>query len=148
MQTRKPNDTSGLHVWLVLWRAYEAVREQAHRHIATTGLGLSDFAVLESVLSLGPLPVNTIGQKVRLTSGAISVAVDRLEARGLVVRKADAEDRRARVVHLTAEGRKLASSALTGHAAALEEAAAVLSRSERAQLLALLKKLGKAAAEL
>ena len=41
----------------------------------------SDFAVLEALLHKGPLPINEIGKKVLLTSGSITVAVDRLESK-------------------------------------------------------------------
>jgi len=61
----------------------------------------SDFAVLEALLHKGPLPVNEIGKKVLLTSGSITVAVDRLETKGLVERRAHGTDRQARMVHLT-----------------------------------------------
>ena len=58
---------TGVHVWLILWKAYAAVREHAERHIQSLGLCLSDFAVLEVLLHKGPLLVNTIGVRVRLT---------------------------------------------------------------------------------
>ena len=61
--------------------------------IEDTGLGLSDFGVLEVLLHKGPLPVNTIGPIVDLTPGSISIAVDRLVAKGLVSRVESAEDR-------------------------------------------------------
>jgi MarR family 2-MHQ and catechol resistance regulon transcriptional repressor len=62
--------------------------------------------VLEVLLHKGPLPVNTIGAKVWLTPGSISVAIDRLEKRALVKRK-NIGDRRVRMVELTAKGRAL-----------------------------------------
>jgi DNA-binding MarR family transcriptional regulator len=49
------------------------------------------------------LPVNTIGPKVWLTPGSISVAVDRLEKNVLVKRK-NTDDRRVRLVELSAKG--------------------------------------------
>src|SRR5258708_40212975 len=64
----------------------------------------SDFAVLEALLHKGPLPVNEIGKKILLTSGSITVAIDRLETKGLVQRRASGTDRRGRIVHLTKEG--------------------------------------------
>lgn len=138
------NQTSGVHVWLVLWRAYDAVSRLARENIAGLGLGLSDFAVLEAVLHKGPLPVNTIGAKVLLTSGSISVAVDRLEERGLVSRHDDPADRRAHLVHLTPKGRKLIECAFDAHARAMEDVASRLTASERAALVRLLKKFGGA----
>ena len=91
--------------------------------------------------------MNTIGPKVWLTPGSISVAVDRLVKKGLVSRKDHAEDRRVRQVELTAKGRALISQGFREHAAAMENAADILSKNERLTLLRLLKKLGKHAAE-
>ena len=136
---------SGVHLWLILWKAYDAVREHAERHIQSLGLCLSDFGVLEALLHKGPLPVNTIGGLIRLTSGSITAAVDRLESKGLVERRNDPGDRRARVVHLTASGRNLISSAFEDHEAAMERATSGLTASERSEAAALLKKLGLAA---
>jgi MarR family 2-MHQ and catechol resistance regulon transcriptional repressor len=139
---------SGVHLWLVLMKAHEAMRKHAERHIHSLGIGFSDFAVLEVLLHKGPLPVNEIGRLVRLTSGSITTAVDRLERKGMVERKNDPEDRRARVVHLTEAGRKLIERAFADHEAAMEHAAAGLTRQERAEVVALLKKLGIRAEEL
>ena len=143
---RTMQDTSGVHVWLVLWKAFRALADQAEvsLNLSRTGLGESDFRVLEVLLHKGPLPVNTIGPKVWLTPGSISVAVDRLEKTALVKRK-NTDDRRVRLVELTAKGRALIIKIFRGHAAAMEEAAGVLSKEERLLLLRLLKKLGKGA---
>src|SRR5450759_267797 len=100
-------EATGIHLWLVLWKAYEAMRRHAERHIHSLGLGFSDFAVLEVLLHKGPAPVNTIGELVYLTSGSITAAIDRLERKSLVARGADPSDRRARVVHTAKAGRAL-----------------------------------------
>jgi len=138
-------DTSGVHVWLVLMKAFRALAAHAAKslNLSRAGLGDSDFRVLEVLLHKGPLPVNTIGPKVWLTPGSISVAVDRLETTALVKRK-NTEDRRVRLVELTPKGRALITKTFRDHAAAMEEAAGVLSKEERRMLLRLLKKLGKA----
>lgn len=136
-----PHDT-GVHLWLILMKAHEALRRHAEQHIHSLGIGFSDFQVLEALLHKGPTPVNEIGRRVRLTSGSITSAVDRLEAKGLVERQLDTADRRARVVHLTNSGRKLISCAFADHERAMERAAAGLTPAERAQTVALLKKLG------
>jgi len=97
---------SGVHLFLVLWKAARAVEAYAEKSITDLEMCGSDFAVLEALLHKGPLPVNAIGKKILLTSGSITAAVDRLEKRGLVERRAHGTDRRARIVHLTLEGRK------------------------------------------
>ena len=55
------------HVWLVMMKAMRALTRYAAAGIEETGLGLSDFGVLEILLHKGPLPVNTIGPIVDLT---------------------------------------------------------------------------------
>ncbi len=131
-----------MHLWLVLWKAFDSLRRHAESHIHSLGIGLSDFGVLETLLHKGPQPVNTIGNRIRLTSGSITAAVDRLERKGLVERRGDPDDRRARVVHLTASGRELIACAFADHQAAMERAASGLTAAERSQAIRLLKKLG------
>src|SRR6202171_3132494 len=142
-------DTSGVHVWLVVMKAFHALRSVAEEslNLSRSALGNSDFRVLEVLLHKGPLPVNTIGPKVWLTPGSISVAVDRLVKKGLVSRKDHPDDRRVRRVELTRKGRALITRGFGEHAAAMEDVAGVLSKNERLTLLRLLKKLGKHAAE-
>src|SRR6266516_998612 len=99
---------SGVHVFLVLWKAARAVEAYAEKSISQLEMCGSDFAVLEALLHKGPLPVNEIGKKVLLTSGLITVAVDRLETKGLVERKA--HGRRSREQHRDFGGRWLSCS--------------------------------------
>ncbi|MGO8796455.1 MAG: MarR family winged helix-turn-helix transcriptional regulator [Candidatus Sulfotelmatobacter sp.] len=137
---------SAIHVWLILWKAAQAVQQNAARSVAAMGLGLSDFAVLEVLLHRGPLPVNVIGKKVFLTSGSITAAIDRLESKKLVHRTADPHDLRSRTVDLTAQGRELIRRAFGQHALDIEETMAILKPRERTELIRLLKKLGMWAA--
>jgi MarR family 2-MHQ and catechol resistance regulon transcriptional repressor len=138
---------SGVHVFLVLWKAASAVQAFAGKSISELEMCGSDFAVLEALLHKGALPVNEIGRKVLLTSGSITVAVDRLETKGLVERRAHETDRRARIVHLTKAGRKLIARVYADHAADMEKlASASLTKEERKMLIRLLKKIGYEAA--
>ena len=124
-------------------KAYRALAQVDARSIASSGLGLSDFAVLEILLHKGPLPVNTIGRQVMLTSGSITTAVDRLEKKQFVRRQACPKDRRVTHVTLTAAGRALIQQVFKTHAGKLEAVFEPLSTAERSTLATLLKKLGK-----
>ena len=134
------------HVWLVMMKAMRAVTRYAASGIEETGLGLSDFGVLEVLLHKGPLPVNTIGPIVDLTPGSISTAVDRLVAKGLVSRVESAEDRRVRIVALTPRGRALIDSAFRKHSGQMKRVFSELSPEELRALKVALKKVGKRAA--
>jgi MarR family 2-MHQ and catechol resistance regulon transcriptional repressor len=136
------------HVWLVMMKAMRALTRYAAAGIEETGLGLSDFGVLEVLLHKGPLPVNTIGPIVDLTPGSISIAVDRLFEKGLVSRAESTEDRRVRIVALTPRGKDLIVSAFRKHAGQMRRVFSELSPEERRGLEMALKKVGKRAAAL
>jgi len=136
------------HVWLVMMKAVRALTRYAAAGIEETGLGLSDFGVLEALLHKGPLPVNTIGPIVDLTPGSISIAVDRLFAKGLVSRVESPEDRRVRIVALTPRGKALIASAFRKHSGQLKKVFSELSPEELRGLEVALKKVGKRAAAL
>src|SRR3954471_20625134 len=136
------------HVWLVMMKAMRALTRYAAAGIEETGLGLSDFGVLEVLLHKGPLPVNTIGPIVDLTPGSISIAVDRLVAKGLVSRVESAEDRRVRIVALTPRGKDLIASAFRKHSAQMKRVFSELSSDELRDLEVALKKVGKRASTL
>jgi MarR family transcriptional regulator, 2-MHQ and catechol-resistance regulon repressor len=136
------------HVWLVMMKAMRALTRYAAAGIEETGLGLSDFGVLEILLHKGPLPVNTIGPIVDLTPGSISIAVDRLVEKGLVSRVESAEDRRVRIVALTPRGKALIDSAFRKHSGQMKRVFAELSPEELCRLEMALKKVGKRAAAL
>jgi MarR family 2-MHQ and catechol resistance regulon transcriptional repressor len=136
------------HVWLVMMKAMRALTKYAAAGIEETGLGLSDFGVLEVLLHKGPLPVNTIGPIVDLTPGSISTAVDRLVAKGLVSRVESSEDRRVRIVALSARGKDLIDSAYRKHSLQMRRVFSELSPEELRGLETALKKVGKRAATL
>jgi MarR family transcriptional regulator, 2-MHQ and catechol-resistance regulon repressor len=137
-----------VHVWIVMIKAMRALTRYAAAGIEDTGLGDSDFRVLEVLLHKGALPVNTIGPIVDLTPGSISIAVDRLVARGLVSRVESAEDRRVRIVALTPCGKDLIVSAFRKHSGQMRRVFSELSPEELRGLEAALKKVGKRAAAL
>jgi len=136
------------HVWLVMMKAMRALTRYAIAGIEETGLGLSDFGVLELLLNKGPLPVNTIGPIVDLTPGSISTAVDRLFAKGLVTRAESTEDRRVRIVALTPRGKELIIAAFRKHSGQMKRVFSELSPEELRGLEVALKKVGKHAAAL
>src|ERR1700748_1915771 len=118
------------HVWLVMIKAMRALTRYASAGIEDTGLGDSDFRVLEVLLHKGPLPVNTIGPIVDLTPGSISIAVDRLFARGVVSRVESADDRRVRIVALTSRGKDLIVPAFRKHSGQMRKVFSELSPQE------------------
>jgi MarR family transcriptional regulator, 2-MHQ and catechol-resistance regulon repressor len=137
----------GIHTWLVLMKAHRTLKRHAERSIEALDMCLSDFAILEALLHKGPQSVRDLGRRIDLTSGSMTTAIDRLETRGLVTRADHATDRRTWVIHLTPAGRTLISKVFASHEHAMERAMRGLSKSERATLTDLLKRLGTTAEE-
>src|SRR6516165_7676188 len=113
---RADGNITAPRLWMIMVRSLHVVRGVAEASIARTKLCLSDFAALEALLHKGPLSITELQGKVLLATGSMTAAVDRLEKRGLVVRKSSPTDRRARVLELTREGGRLAESCFGRHA--------------------------------
>jgi MarR family 2-MHQ and catechol resistance regulon transcriptional repressor len=140
-----PQDAGHVHAWLVLGKALHAMTKFTTAGIQESGLGESDFRVLEVLLHKGPLPVNVIGPKVFLTPGSISTAVERLFGRGLVTREENPEDRRIRLVALTERGKALILPIYRKHVEDIRQVFAGFTPSDIRQLERLMKKAGRQA---
>jgi DNA-binding MarR family transcriptional regulator len=93
-----------------VWRAMAAVvfdnRDAWKRDvIETSGLPFSRIRVLRR-LAKRPMTAKQIAEAATMDAPATSVAVNDLEDRGLVVREADPNNRRCKVISLTDEGRR------------------------------------------
>jgi MarR family 2-MHQ and catechol resistance regulon transcriptional repressor len=137
------NQHTALNVYVKLMRATSAVTTRMHRHLKDKGLTSSQFGVLEALYHLGPLCQQEIGNKILKTSGNMTMVIDNLEKRGLVVREKDPHDRRYLQIHLTRQGNDLISKVFPHHAGIAESVFAVLDAHEQKQLGMLLKKLGR-----
>ena len=131
-----------LNAYVKLMRSAESITTRIHKHLASTGLTLSQFAVLDALFHLGPLYQREIGQKLLRSSGNITMVIDNLEKRGYAKRERKKEDRRFMLVRLTDEGSKLISKVFPPHAAVIAREMSVLSEREQKMLAQLCKKLG------
>ncbi len=137
---------TALKLYVVLARAQRAISEHTETDLAAHGLTITEFAILEALYHKGPLLLGEVQRKILVSSGGITFLVDKLADRGLVERKLCATDRRARYAALTRKGEALMDEVFPGHAEAIREAMAGLSRADQKKATALLKQLGLAAA--
>jgi DNA-binding MarR family transcriptional regulator len=110
------------------------------------GLGDGEFDVLATLRRSGEpfeLSPGDLGASMMVTSGAVTKRVDRLERSGLVTRRVSEVDARARLIRLTAEGRRIVDEAVVDHVANEERLLSGLSVAEREALAGLLRKLGE-----
>lgn len=137
-----------LKLWVVLARSYRAVEEHSRADVSRHGLTHGEFGALEALYHKGPLTLGEVQRRILVSSGGITFLIDRLERRGLVVRRPCPEDRRATYAALTPEGEALMRRIFPEHARRIEHALSGLDREEKAEAVRLLRKLGRAAADL
>lgn len=80
------------------------LRRAVDEHMAATGASLARTKVLRLLADLGPLNQARLATELGLAARSITQAVETMERDGLVLRSADADDRRAKVVTLTDTG--------------------------------------------
>jgi MarR family 2-MHQ and catechol resistance regulon transcriptional repressor len=148
LMAQRKKDSDATHAWLVMLKAWQSIARYLRPTMSAEGLGESDFRVLEVLLHKGSMPVNTIGPKVDLNPGSVSVAVDRLYKKGLVSREECSSDRRVRTVSLTEEGRQVFHPVFLRHAALIKSVFQDVSPGELEQLETVLKKIGRRAESL
>ena len=81
--TYKPNDVEA--DLTAAFARYNATLLTLSAHLAAdTGLTLSEMVACEHLRLDGPLTPREVGERVRLSSGAVTSLIDRLEGRGFV----------------------------------------------------------------
>ena len=130
-----------------LMRAANALRTQAARQLDSTGLTLSQFAVLEALYHLGPMSLSQVAARILTTGGNLTMVARNLEKQGLATRHCSAEDARVYILSLTSKGKRLIAEIFPDHAAAITAALDALSRSDQKKLSELCRKLAVAQQE-
>jgi MarR family 2-MHQ and catechol resistance regulon transcriptional repressor len=131
-----------LDCFIKLARAFYSVSNEINRSISGNGLTETQFGVLEALLHLGPMSQKQLGIKLLRSGGNITMVLDNLEKRGLIVRKRSDSDRRFFFVHLTEKGRQLIEGIFPAHAGFVQQRFSVLDESEQVILGRLCRKLG------
>jgi MarR family transcriptional regulator, 2-MHQ and catechol-resistance regulon repressor len=145
--SNRPRRTPSLALFIVLSRAYNWVNAHVTRDIRHYGLNPTEFGILELLYHQGPLPLQQIGEKILISSGNITYAVDKLEQKQLLMRQASPQDRRVTFAEITPQGHELLATIFPQHEEVIRAAVDGLTPEEQAQAIVLLKKLGLYAQE-
>jgi MarR family 2-MHQ and catechol resistance regulon transcriptional repressor len=132
-----------LDAYIKFSRARKVLGALTSRLLAEYGLTESQLGTLETLYYLGPMCLSEIGDKLLVTGGNMTMVVNNLEKRGLVIRERDAVDRRHVTVRLTDQGRQLIDELFPRHAQNIAGLMSILSPNEQEQLGHLCKMLGK-----
>jgi DNA-binding MarR family transcriptional regulator len=139
-KTRRPDELTLEVVGLIgdiVARFHEDYEDAAAEHSLTGAQ-----ARLLSLLSLEPLPMRKLAQKLKCEPSNVTGIVDRLESRGLVERRPDPVDRRVKLAAATDEGRRVAKD-LRESLRFAREPLAGLAEEERMVLRGLLQRMLK-----
>jgi MarR family 2-MHQ and catechol resistance regulon transcriptional repressor len=138
-----PDRTATLQLVIALARAYQALAQGVRPQLATRGLGMTEFAVLEVLYHKGPLPLGELRDRILVTGASTTYVVKNLEGRGLMRRRTSAEDQRVIFAELTAKGRTLIDDVFPGHVDRLRAILAGLSVPEKQAATRLLRRLSR-----
>lgn len=117
---------------------YEKLSSWEHSVVRDQGMTLPQMHTLE-ILGVGePLRMKELAQKMGVTTGTLTVQIDRLERNGMVRRRPHDEDRRSILVELTDAGREMFRVHHGMHQQLTRDITAGLSDDDRQRLLTLL----------
>jgi MarR family transcriptional regulator, 2-MHQ and catechol-resistance regulon repressor len=134
-----------LHLVIALGRAMQAIERGVQPHLRETGLGLTEFGVLEVLYHKGPLALGEIRDRILVTGASTTYIVKKLEDRALMRRRTSATDQRVVFGELTPKGRMLMDKVFPAHVDRLRQVTAGLSASEKRAAAQLLRRLTQAA---
>lgn len=140
-------DPSPMAVCGEIWRAGERLRQAVVANVAEAELDMAGFDVLLTLRRNGreeALSPSALAKDMMLSTSAMTNRLDRLETRGLIVRRTDPEDRRGLQIALTDAGFELIDGLVASHVETEERMLAALGSAERSMLRALLGKIGAA----
>lgn len=138
-----PDRTATLQLVIALARAYQAIEQGVRPHLAQSGLGMTEFAVLEVLYHKGALPLGEIRDRILVTGASTTYVVKKLEERGLMRRRASADDQRVIFGELTPKGRALVDEVFPAHVDRLREVMAGLTVSEKQSATRQLRRLSQ-----
>jgi MarR family 2-MHQ and catechol resistance regulon transcriptional repressor len=136
-------EVRALDVYIKLSRAAESVTQRINGHLQDHNLTISQFGVLEALYHLGSLQPSQLARKVLKSTGNMTLVIDNLVKRDLVMRQRRANDRRCIDISLTEEGLNLIETIFPAHVIGVVNTISALSPDEQEQLASLCRKLGK-----
>jgi DNA-binding MarR family transcriptional regulator len=133
--------------WLLarLARSFGSAEQQAIEHL---GITLREYVVMTEVEAEPGRSQLAVARAAAVDKSMMVTAVDRLEARGLLLREAAPSDRRMRALFLTDEGRRVLAEATDAVRAAEPRLMAVLAPERRQHFLESLRLLVAEAADI
>ena len=109
MKSAKSVAVSPLGAHLGFWLRFVSnqVSHAFERKLAALDISVAEWVVLRELYDRDPVVPSELASKIGLTRGAVSKIMDRLEAKSLLIRTTNAQDRRFQAVTLNPKARTL-----------------------------------------
>jgi DNA-binding MarR family transcriptional regulator len=137
---RPPRELADHTGFLLNWLGTRA-RQRFVARLEPEGFHPREYGVMHVVAARPGMTQEELAAESNVDRTSIVALLDRLEERGLAERRVHPDDRRKRCIFLTEDGERLIERLRTIAAEVGDETFAPLSRKERDQLRALLRKL-------
>jgi DNA-binding MarR family transcriptional regulator len=125
----------------VFWSVARQLRHTSQEILAPWDITPSQLRALRVLMRRGEMRLSELSDQLRIAARSATEVVDGLEARALVERRPDADDRRATLVALTEEGLSVLDAIRAARGTETERAFGRLSQADRADLVRILRKL-------
>ena len=125
----------------ILIELYEKMSSWEHAVVKESGLTPAQMHAIEILGRQESLRMKELAQKLGVTTGTLTVMIDRLEQNGLISRRPNENDRRSIVVVLTEKGYQYFKEHHKLHLELTHEITSSLTEDEAGQLYTFLEKL-------
>ena len=131
---------SDIHLQIILQKAVKSINNKIGKDFKEKGITVSQFSVLDVLYTKGEMRVCELIEKALSTSGNITVVIKNMEQKGWLYKKTCPTDKRAFLVGLTNEGKKLFETLLPEHRNEIKNTYSILSSEEKQELIRILRK--------
>lgn len=131
---------SDIHLQIILQKAIKSINNKIGKDFREKGITVSQFSVLDVLYTKGEMRVCELIEKALSTSGNITVVIKNMEQKGWLYKKTCPTDKRAFLVGLTDEGKKLFETLLPEHRNEIKNTYSILSSEEKQELIRILRK--------
>ncbi len=131
-----------LGAYVKLARAARAAMAYARVGLEEAGLTLGQFAVLEALYHVGPLPHGELARRILTSAGNLTTVIDNLELQGLAKRLKNPDDKRFAFASITPTGRRLMARIFPAHVRRITDVMGRLKPEDQEFLGELCRRLG------
>lgn len=123
-------------------RTSQIIIDEVKRNVVSHGINPTEFAVLKALYQKGRQTIQQVGQTILHASGSMTYIIDKLENKGLILRKECLSDRRAIYVAITEQGISFMDQVFPRYQKLIKQVFRAFSNEEKNELIHLLSKVG------